>query len=346
MYRQLRPFSRLFLLPFLLLSCSPSYNHYLSLYKADGLSEAPDYANLFYWAAHPDKKDPADSVPAPLKKEYRYDTTADVFFLHPTTLTDSKDTRSNGALTDAALNAKTDYSSMLYQASTFNTYRVFAPRYRQAHIRSYYMKDTAAALQAFEMAYQDIRKAFIYYLQNCNAGRPIILASHSQGSTHAIRLMKEFFDGTPLQQQLVAAWIPGMYLPEGSFRQIKACSSPDQTGCYCSWRTYRRDYDPPFTAKEKIKPVVTNPISWTTDTTWAGANENKGSILQKFNKIFYNTSDAQVHQGILWTNRPKFPGAIFLRTKNYHIGDINLYYMNIRENVAQRLQAYRSAHYR
>jgi hypothetical protein len=344
MFHQLRLVSRLFLLPFILWSCSPSYNRYIGSYKADGLSESPDYANLFYWAAHPDKKDPSDSVPAPLIKAYHYDTTADVFFLHPTTLTEAKDSRTNGTLTDAALNAKTDYSSILYQASVFNANRVFAPRYRQAHIRSYYLEDTASAMQAFETAYQDIRKAFLYYLKNHNGGRPIILASHSQGSTHAIRLLKEFFDGTPLQRQLVAAWIPGMYLPEGSFRQIRPCSSPDQTGCYCSWRTFRRDYDPPFTKKEKVKPVVTNPISWTTDTTWAGAGENKGSILQKFNKIFYNTSDAQVHEGILWTSRPKFPGAVFFRTKNYHVGDINLYYINIRENVAQRLRAYRSAH--
>ena len=43
-------------------------------------------------------------------------------------------------LNDQSLNAKTDYSTILYQASAFNEYRVFAPRYRQAHLRSYYYR--------------------------------------------------------------------------------------------------------------------------------------------------------------------------------------------------------------
>ena len=43
---------------------------------------------------------------------------------------------------------------------------------------------------------------------------PFIIASHSQGSTHAIRLLKEFVDSTTLQQQLVAAYIIGMQIPD------------------------------------------------------------------------------------------------------------------------------------
>ena len=47
---------------------------------------APDYSNLFFWAAHPDKKDMSDSVPSFLRNETK-DGSADVFFLHPTTFT-------------------------------------------------------------------------------------------------------------------------------------------------------------------------------------------------------------------------------------------------------------------
>ena len=133
----------------------------------------------------------SDSVTKTLRKDYQQDQTVDVFFLHPTTLTDQEDDRWNADFQDAKLNAKTDYSSILYQASTFNEYRVFAPRYRQAHIRSYFTTDTTRARQAFDTAYEDIRQAFTYYLKNYNQGRPIVIASHSQGSTHAIRLLKE-----------------------------------------------------------------------------------------------------------------------------------------------------------
>jgi len=33
--------------------------------------------------------------------------------------------------------------------------------------------------------------------------------------------------------------------------------------------------------------------------------------------------------------------AFFIRPKNYHIGDLNLFYLNIRENAALRVAAYR-----
>jgi len=56
-----------------------------------------------------------------------------------------------------------------------------------------------------ELAYQDVKTAFEYYLKNWNQDRPIIIASHSQGSVHAQRLLKEFFEDKPLAKQLVAA---------------------------------------------------------------------------------------------------------------------------------------------
>lgn len=104
----------------------------------------------------------------------------DVFFLHPTTMTSREDTGWNARIDNAGINAKTDYTSILYQASAFNQCRIFAPRYRQAHIRSYYTTDKTAAQAAFDLAYYDIKESFIYYIEHYNQGRPIIIASHSQ----------------------------------------------------------------------------------------------------------------------------------------------------------------------
>ena len=36
------------------------------------------------------------------------------------------------------INKKTDEKPILYQASAFNEFPVYAPRYRQAHIRAYF----------------------------------------------------------------------------------------------------------------------------------------------------------------------------------------------------------------
>src|SRR6188474_3995889 len=46
---------------------------------------APDYSNIRSWASHPSIHDMGDSIPQPLRKGYSYDSTVDVFFIHPTT---------------------------------------------------------------------------------------------------------------------------------------------------------------------------------------------------------------------------------------------------------------------
>lgn len=330
------------LLYLLFAACSPTYTRYLKNYQYEHTSEQPDFANLNYWAAHPYKWDPSDSIPAPLRADYRYDSSIDVFFLYPTSYTSNEDPGWNASVNDALINAKTDYNSILFQASAFNEYRVFAPRYRQAHIRSYYTTDTSTALQAFDTAYEDVKNAFIYYLAHFNQGRPVIIASHSQGTTHALRLLKEFFDNSPLQKQLVAAYLVGMYIPEKQFSSLSICETPNQTGCFCGWRTYRINYIPPFVKKETGKEWVTNPLSWQTGDSMVWRENNKGSILRKFNKLIPNVADAQINNGVLWTRKPRFRGSFLLRTKNYHIGDINLYYASIRENLRDRVRKFKS----
>lgn len=332
--------STLFALSILLLlnSCSPKYIAYVPQYHFISSSSAPDYASLDYWAAHPWKKDPSDSLPTALGGK-KNDSLADVFFIYPTTYTGTRNGW-NADINDAALNAKTDYSSILYQASVFNQHcRIFSPRYRQAHLSAFFTAD-AEALAAFDTAYADIRRAFLFYLANYNHKRPLIIAGHSQGALMAERLLKEFVDGKPLQRQLVAAYIIGWPILH-SFENIPMCSDPSQTGCACGWRTLRRGFIPAYIAKEKPTSYVTNPLSWRTDTVTVPRSRNAGSVLRDFSKIVPATTDAQVHEGVLWVHRPKFPGSVLFRLKNYHIADINLFYINLRQNIQERILAFR-----
>ncbi|MEO5682696.1 MAG: DUF3089 domain-containing protein [Chitinophagaceae bacterium] len=329
-----------FIALFVFAGCAPKYARYSSQYKPSPGNTVPDYSSLYYWAAHPWKKDPSDSIPQPLQKTYAIDSSADVFFIYPTTLTDYNDTSWNADINDAAINAKTDYSPILYQASVFNAYRVFSPRYRQAHVRSYFTTDTANAKAAFTLAYADIKTAFQYYLDHFNRGRPIIIAAHSQGSTHAQRLLKEFFDNQPLQKQLVVAYVTGMYISNTAFTALKMCSDSLQTGCICGWRTYKKAYEPDFVVKEKGTGLITNPLTWTTGNDYAVNTLNEGSILLKFNKIKTHVTDAQIHDGILWIGKLHLPGGFLIRRKNFHIGDINIFYMNIRADVKRRVNNY------
>ena len=340
----MRPFTIAILLMAIIgFSCSTSYYKNISgskVTKTDG--EAPDYSNMEYWAAHPLKHDPSDSISSGIHDAYR-DSAVDVFFLHPTTFTDEKRIDElNASLTDDSLNAKTDYSSILYQASVFNAdARIYAPRYRQAHIGMYFYKDSAKAKQAFELAYSDVRAAFVYYLDHYNQGRPIIIASHSQGTTHAKRLIKEFFDGQTLKNRLVVAYLVGIYVDKNQFQTIPVCIDSLQTGCFVSWRTFRRDFEgPQYISLEPPTATVVNPLTWTTDTTLAPRSMNKGAVLYKYNKVFPHTNNAQVKGNILWISKPKFPGGALYNSKNYHVGDINLFYMNIRQDIRRRISLF------
>jgi hypothetical protein len=102
-------------------------------------------------------------------------------------------------------------------------------------------------------------------------------------------------------------------------------------------------YEAPWVTKEKERKtslIVTNPISWTIDTNFVSRQLNKGSVLTRFNKVYKKTTDAQIKNGVVYSYRPHFPGSFLYRTDNYHVGDINLYYLNVRENVRERVGAF------
>lgn len=332
-----------FLFQFIFLISSCSHKNYTGPvnyhFKSD--SSKPDYSNLNYWAAHPFKNDPSDEVPFEFKNESK-DTLADVFFIHPTTYTD-KDLLMgwNADIDNEELNKKTDNSTILYQASVFNKYcRVFAPRYRQANLQAFFTSDKQKGEAAFDTAYEDVKAAFEYYLKNYNHGRPIVIASHSQGTRHAGKLLKEFFEGKPLQKQLVCAYVVGLPVFANYFSQMKPCEDSTSTGCFISWRTFEEGYISPVIEQEKLKAYVINPLTWTMDTVIGPSELNKGGILRNFNKVIPGLVHAQIHGNILWVNKPKFFGSIFLTIKNYHIADYNLFYSNIRENVGTRIRAF------
>ncbi len=320
-------------------SCTSSKNSSSKIqYNFKSENGKPDFSNLDYWAAHPWKWDPSDSIPAPFLQQ-KTDSLVDVFFLHPTIYTENKRfDKINVAIDDAYNNKKTDYSSILYQASAFNQHaRIFAPRFREAHISVYSMQDKTIAKQALDFAYEDVKNAFEFYLQNNNNGRPIIIASHSQGSTHALRLLKDFFENTPLSKQLVAAYVVGMPIPKNYFSVLEVCKTPLQTNCFCGWRTYKNGFVPEFVKKGTDDSWVTNPLSWEINTDYANKKLNEGGIFYNFNKPIKSSAGAKIFGNILWVDKPKFPGSIFYFSKNYHIADINLFYTNIRSNVEARI---------
>lgn len=339
----MKHFPFLLWMPLLLLTnCSV---HPKKPFDATRIPATPNYSELENWASHPDKTDLADRTPAGLSDE-QATTAVDVFFLYPTTYTGSKRSEKNwnAAVDDEKVNKKTDESSILFQASIFNgAGRVFAPRYRQAHLHVFFAKkDTTSPREALDLAYSDVKAAFKYYLEHWNQGRPFIIAGHSQGARHAMLLIREMIENQPLADQLVAGYIVGWPVKDNFFSQCKPCATPEETGCFCSWRTWERKYGLRKAYESNV--VCTNPLIWSLEEgQYAEKAFNSGAVIRPFNTLRPQMTDAEVYKGVLLARKPKFPGSVLLVRKNYHIGDFNLYYLNVRENAQTRAKMFMQA---
>lgn len=331
-----RPTFGYFLL--MLLLCSACLSPYKSFEKTK-IPPPPDYAQEKYWAALPTKKDSAHAIlhGSGLKNE-QANAKVDVFFVHPTSYLFG--TKWNASLDNKNINRRTNNESIRQQASIFNgSCKVYAPYYRQAILQAYTDKKGNGP-KAFDTAYNDVRAAFEYYLKHYNNGRPFIIASHSQGTDHAFRLIKDYFEkDTMLYKKLVAAYLIGRPLPKQSTTLVVPCDSASQTGCFVTWNTMTwgkaKFFDIHFSNVECV-----NPLTWKRDTVYAPASLNKGAVPFTFKQVDKAIADAKcTENGLLWVHSPKASGYISING-SYHVMDFSLYNINIRENVKERVDAY------
>jgi hypothetical protein len=295
-----------------------------------------DYSSVDNWAVLPGNypnnlkeysvKNPQDSI--------------DVFYVYPTMNVSNKDERWNVPINDSVQIKKVLNIAVRFQASAWGSAgSLYVPYYRQAHIRSYTHLENGGTT-ALLLAYSDVKAAFEYYLKHYNHGRGIILASHSQGSTHVSCLLRDFFDGKPLQKQLVAAYIPGIGLDKNQFKTIPLMQHPDQTGGFVTWNTFKKKFD-----QEKYKwlkgKVVVNPVTW--DSSAIASRQLHKGFLYTDGKMYTNSFVTHTDNGVIWISTPHFPYRyITITMRNYHSGDVNLFWEDIRENSLLRIKAFRS----
>jgi hypothetical protein len=294
---------------------------------------APDYANEKYWNALPFRNDAADVIPA--SEQWVNDSLkdVDVFYIYPTIYMSGPTW--NADVNNKKLNKRIDSKPVRYQASVFNaSCRVYSPRYRQSIIASF--SDKNDGVKSLEFAYQDVKRAFQYYMEHYNHGRPVIIASHSQGTYHARKLLKEFFDTTALRRQLVAAYVIGFGFNEKSYTNLKPCTNATQTGCYITWASFKKGFEPG--GSPLYDNVCVNPVTWNRDTIQVDRSKSVGGILLNFNKEYAQACETQIHNNFLWVDT-HIP--IVRSFRNMHIADYNLFWFDIRKNVADRVAVFK-----
>ena len=330
-----------------------------------GVPPAPDYAHADTWAAWPGRTSGADSVaPGLPDASVPEDAKVDVFFIHPTTyLTGSEP---NARFDEPGLtSSQIEHGVLRYQASVFNACcRIYAPHYRQATISAFLTGDDVQAVAAFELAYADVQRAFDYYLEQENHGRPFIIASHSQGSLHAMRLLQERIARRPLQQRLVVAYAIGYDIPEDIERTgLPVCRSATQTGCLVDWNTVKQGISDSTRASHHLiwldgryqhfddrTLVCVNPLNWELGGT-ARAELNLGALpavraSEALLPAVPQLTGASCEAGLLRVSIPLRQRHGFSNVMtvagSYHVFDYNIFYTNIRVNVRERISAFRA----
>ena len=305
--------------------------------------ETPSYADKASWAALPEIEEGSDLRPdnlvfddmPPAKR-------ANLFFVHPTTFYSTDNW--NQSIEDENANKLTNDWVMRDQASIFNSCcNVFAPRYRQATLFSFYAGEDGQ--KALDLAYEDVKRAFNYFIENYNEGGPFILASHSQGSLHLDRLLKEEISGSELLNQMVAAYPIGYPIDESN--GIPVCESSLEVGCQVSWNTYKEsetdNNNIDFMTAGAV--ICVNPLTWKRDNLMAPATLNLGAISFSNGPTLERGLTGARCEGnkllVKQVEESKYPdrrsglGA-------YHNYDYSLFHLNIRKNAVERLKKFRT----
>ncbi|RYD95509.1 MAG: DUF3089 domain-containing protein [Sphingomonadales bacterium] len=326
-------------------------------FEARAAGPAPDYARAGSWLSRPDLPDdpsrwapPGEAPAAPPKVA--------VFYVPPTTYYSKA---SWNAPLDNADSRKWLRVFASSEASAFNrTGAIWAPRYRSAALGAFLTKVPDSA-QALDLAYGDVLRAFDAFLAQVPASRPIILAGHSQGTIHLMRLMRERVAGKPIARRIVAAYLVGWPISvEADIPELglPACTAPGQTRCVLSWQSFAEPAEPRMihelfdgttglTGKPRTGTTMLciNPITGAPGTAALPA-ANLGSLVPRDDflgmEVRAGTVPARCDSSglLLIGGPPKGFDRFVMPGNNYHVFDYALFWGNIRADAEARAKAF------
>ena len=305
--------------------------------------EAPDYSDADSWY----------EIPAENTKE------VDTFFIYPTKYMASNEgdpdyaPLDNQQMINGIKEQYDKYIGGLYGEST----NLYIPLYRQASfpVEARVWKKTGNAIPSMSgLPYDDIENALDYYFENCNNGRPFILAGHSQGSALCLLALQGYFSEHPeYLDRMVAAYAIGFsvtrdYLEENP--HLKFATGESDTGVIVSWNTEGIENVEQNAKNIVLLPnsVSINPLNWKLDETYASVDENLGSLVtlastgEKTIQDIGADAQLDLERGVVVTNANIAPIAMpdLFGPASYHNNENMLYYVNQKENIEKRIESF------
>lgn len=243
---------------------------------AVSFAESPDYGNKENWAICENDKDPKD------RQVFHFD----VFYLPPTLSFDPR-----GRYVDLDRQPRLKQRIAAFSRVQIRCFapkaRIFVPYVRQLdYSRAALIIGTRSDWRGSpELApgVEDTIKAFRYYLEHFNGGRPYIIFGHSQGAMD-LYLMMRITPEISVKRGFVAAYLIGLprltaneIAADLAPRGIRPASRADDLGVAIGWNTRRPGaIDLFFTSRGTY---CINPLNWRIDTTPAPANAHRGAFL-------------------------------------------------------------------
>lgn len=269
----------------------------------------------------------------------------DCFMLYPTVYGGKKG--KNMPLEDEVLRRRAIVSLNQMVAIFGESCRIIAPYYRQMAMEGLFLPASEQD-RYLAIALEDVRNAFMYYLEHDNQGRPFVLAGHSQGAHLLLLMMKALFKDPALSSKLVAAYIIGYAVTRSDVAEcdwLNVATSAVDVGTIITYNTQ--------SAKAVGSPILkpgaccVNPLLWTQTEAYAPRQLNKGAVFVtedgRQGEALPGYTDARVgEQGALIVQPPDdavldvglFPTGV------YHRYDYAFFHMNLKENVSTRIRTY------
>jgi len=298
-------------------------------WKAVNMPPAPDYSDPSMWF---------------IREAQLGDAGVDVFYTCPTEIiTDYI----SGWKTYGHMNVYDDNQRKAFSVDfdkampvfgiTANFYSFY---YRQATLQSFASENTLNT--RFPYAFQDIKRAFNYYLEHFNNGRPFIIAGYSQGGKATVEMLKELQPSH--MKRLVAAYVIGYKITEEDLLSpnIVPATGAFDVGVTCCFSSVGDERSIWPIIQEPVACAI-NPVNWKTDDTPAEI-----PWVQRVDSDRPVTVRKDMERNIMFVDNyivedfGFYPVTWIMGEKNYHRYEFTLYAPSIVQNIADRIVAFQS----